>query len=124
MKLHLTTAENFNLITAYRSGYVEINKVGHNSALIVTTNRIITPWHTGDFDSLNEASLVPLIDIKPEVVILGTGEKHRFLRPQHFRNLTELGIPIEYMTTDAACRTFNILVSEGRLVAAALILQG
>lgn len=124
MKLHLTTADHFNLITAYRPGYVEINKIGHEQAIIVTANQIITPWFAGNFEHLTEAAFAPLLEIKPEVVILGTGEKHRFLHPKHSQQLTKNGIPLECMSTDAACRTFNILVSEGRHVAAAIILRG
>jgi uncharacterized protein len=53
---------------------------------------------------------------------LGTGATHRFIRPHLIQALTAAHIPVECMTTDAACRTYNILMAEGRKVAAALIL--
>jgi uncharacterized protein len=56
------------------------------------------------------------------VVLLGTGEKHQFLHPKTVQNLTAQNIPLECMTTVAACRTYNILMSEGRKVAAALLI--
>jgi uncharacterized protein len=124
MKLHLTTAENKNLITAYQLGQVEINKVGYDRSLILTATQIIIDWLTGDFSSLTETAFTPLLAIKPEVVILGTGEKHQFLHPNIYQALTTQGIPLECMTTAAACRTYNILMSEGRHVVAALILRG
>lgn len=124
MKLHLTTAQNDNLITGYGADFIEINKKRYAQNLIVQSNNIIENWHTGEFADLTESSLNQLLDLKPEIVLLGTGEKHQFLHPKMFRKLTESGIPLECMTTAAACRTYNILMSEGRNVAAALILQG
>ena len=126
MKLHLTTAENNNLITAYDMGhaehFVEINNLQYKHNLIVMTNKLILDWPATNFASLNEAHFVQIIGLKPEVVLLGTGEKHQFLHPKIIQKLTEVIIPLECMTTAAACRTYNILMSEGRKVAAMLIL--
>ena len=126
MKLHLTTAENNYLITAYGMGddgrFVEVNKLRYMHNLIVMANKLILDWSATDFFSLTETHLEKILVIKPEVVLLGTGEKHLFLHPKIIKNLTENGIPLECMTTSAACRTYNILMSEGRKVAAMLIL--
>ena len=126
MKLHLTSAENQHLITGYSSGesgrFVEINKQRHTRNLIVMSNKLILDWQATDFSSLSEAEFVQIVDLKPEVVLLGTGEKHQFLHPKIVQKLTENNIPLECMTTAAACRTYNFLMSEGRNVAAALIL--
>ncbi len=91
-------------------------------ALRELADKLVENWQVTDFESLTEKSFDLLLEIKPEVVLLGTGEKHQFLHPKIFRKLTESGIPLECMTTAAACRTYNILMSEGRNVAAALIL--
>ena len=126
MKLHLTSTENQNLITGYGTGengrYVEINKQRHNRNLIVMSNKLILDWQATDFSSLSEADFAQILDLKPEVVLLGTGEKHQFLHPKIVQKLTDNNIPLECMTTAAACRTYNFLMSEGRNVAAALIL--
>lgn len=122
MKLHLTTAENNNLITGYGAGFVEINHQRYASNLIVTADKLVLDWQATDFASLNETHFVQIAALKPEVVLLGTGEKHQFLHPKIIQNLTENGIPLECMTTAAACRTYNILMSEGRNVAAALLI--
>mgnify|MGYP003411270785 CR=1 FL=1 len=127
MKLHLATAENNYLITGYSAEYIEINKARHTRNLIVMADKLILDWHATDFSSLTEAHFAQLLDsnhaaLKPEVVLLGTGEKHQFLHPKVYQNLTVQGIPLECMTTAAACRTYNFLMSEGRNVAAALLI--
>ncbi len=122
MKLHLTTAENNNLITAYSADYIEINKQRYLQNLIVMPQALIQDWQVTCFADLSQESFVQMAAHKPEVVLLGTGETHRFLHPKHYQYLIENGIALECMTTAAACRTYNILMSEGRTVAAALIL--
>ena len=121
MKLHLTTAENNYLITAHGAGFVEINKQQYAHNLIVMADTLILDWQATDFASLSAVHFDVLIELKPEVVLLGTGEKHQFLHPVIYQKLTMQGIPLECMTTAAACRTYNILMSEGRNVTAALL---
>lgn len=122
MKFHLTQAAGYQLITAYGAGWVEINHARHEQSLIVLPGSLITSWQAGDFEQLEVESFRPLLELKPEVVLLGTGSRHRFLHPAKSRELTEAGISLESMTTEAACRTYNILMAEGRQVAAALLI--
>jgi uncharacterized protein len=122
MKLHLTTAENNNLITAYGDGYIAINNQRYTQNLIVLPQSLMLDWQAASFDDLNNDHFKKIIALKPEVVLLGTGAKHLFLHPKHYQDLSALGIALECMTTSAACRTYNILMSEGRNVAAALII--
>ena len=122
MKLHLTTAENNNLITACGEGYIEINKQRYTQNLIVMPQALMQDWQVTSFDELVNEHFTQIAELKPEVVLLGTGATHLFLHPRHHQLLTENGIALECMTTAAACRTYNILMSEGRAVAAAIIL--
>jgi uncharacterized protein len=122
MKLHLTTAENQHLITGYSDSFVEINKQRYAQNLIVMADKLILDWQATDFASLAEAHFAQIVALKPEVVLLGTGEKHQFLHPKIVQKLTEKNIPLECMTTAAACRTYNFLMSEGRTVAAAILI--
>jgi uncharacterized protein len=122
MKLHLTTAENNNLITAYGADYIEINKKRYEQNLIVMPDALILDWQAANFHDLSNEHFIKITGLKPEVVLLGTGATHLFLHPKHYQNLTDSGIALECMTTAAACRTYNILMSEGRTVAAALII--
>jgi uncharacterized protein len=121
MKLHLTTAENSYLITAYGLGFVEINKQKYTQNLIVMPDKLIVDWPATDFPSLCAELFMQIAELKPEVALLGTGETHQFAHPKLYQTLTAQGIPMECMTTAAACRTYNILMSEGRQVAAALL---
>ena len=126
MKLHLISAENNYLITAYGMSdnvrFVEINQQRYMHNLIVMADKLITDWSAADFFCLTEANFAQIVELKPEVVLLGTGEKHQFLNLKLVQKLTKNGIPLECMTTAAACRTYNILMSEGRNVAAMLLL--
>lgn len=127
MKLHLTQSNGNNLITSYGSAWVEINKQRYTSHLLVLPTELIPHWLSSssannDFANLSADNFIAIAALKPEVVLLGTGDKHQFLHPSIYQALTEKGIPLECMTTAAACRTYNILMSEGRNVLAALIL--
>lgn len=120
MELHLTQAENKNLITAYGDGYIEVNKQRYTQPLIIMPEKLITDWSATNFESLSTHDFSNLAALYPEVVLLGTGISHRFAQPKLTKALIENGISVEYMTTHAACRTYNILMSEGRNVTAAL----
>ena len=122
MKLHLTTAENHYLVTGYAENFIEVNKQRYTQSLIVKPDQLITDWPAYDFSSITEESFTRIAGLNAEVVLLGTGKKHQFLHPSIYQILTQNGIPLECMTTAAACRTYNILMSEGRNVLAALIL--
>lgn len=122
MKLHLAGAGGGQLITGYGDGWIDINGTRHTASLIVLPNQLITDWSATDFESLTEAQIAHLAQLKPELALLGTGATHRFLHPRIARPLTEIGVGLECMDTAAACRTYNILMAEGRHVAAALIL--
>lgn len=123
MKLHLTTAEKQNLITGYGDDFIEINRQRYPHNLIVTRENIISEWDCTAFATLKPEHFAVIGHHKPEVVLLGSGATHRFLHPKIYASLTEQGIPLECMNTAAACRTYNILMSEGRNVTAVLCLS-
>ena len=122
MKLHLTQADGQNLITGYSEQWISVNnqRIGHS--LIVAEDQLISDWEITKFEELAAADFEKIAKLKPEVVLLGTGSQHRFIHPRLIQALTEANIAVECMTTNAACRTYNILMSEGRKVVAALIL--
>jgi uncharacterized protein len=122
MKLHLTQADGQNLITGYTAQSISINHRRFEHSVIVLPDQIISDWHTKNFDALSASDFEQIAALKPEVVLLGTGTQHRFIHPRLTQALTDAHIAVECMTTDAACRTYNILMAEGRQVAAALIL--
>ena len=122
MKLHLTRAAGQQLITGYGPGWVEINETRHTSSLVVLPNLLQTDWEVPDFENLNAGHSARSAALQPEVVLLGTGATHRFAHPRIAKPLLDIGVSLESMDTAAACRTYNILMAEGRHVAAALIL--
>ena len=78
-------------------------------------------WDATNPCDLSDRQLNPIFELEPEVVLLGTGASQIFLPPELMMRFYGRGIGVEVMTTDAACRTFNVLVSEGRKVVAALL---
>jgi uncharacterized protein len=81
-----------------------------------------TDWTATDFASLDARHFDYFLDLKPEILLLGTGAKQHFARPELYRELIRARIGIEFMDTPAACRTYNILVAEDRKVVAAVLI--
>ena len=109
------------MFTGHGADYVRLGVVEYRDNVLVTPERVATGWTAGGFDTLTEADFAALAELKPEVVLLGTGASLRFPHPRLTRALTDAGIGVEVMDTPAACRTFNILAAEGRRVAAAVL---
>ncbi len=122
MKLYLAHSEGNYLITGYDKGWVEINKQRYTDSLIVMPSQLIKNWSIANIESIQAEHFEQVANYKPDVVLLGTGSQHKFIHPKLSVALTNLGISLECMSTDAACRTYNILMSEGRNVAACLLL--
>jgi uncharacterized protein len=120
VKLHATRASGVNTITGYGEGYVMVNGERRASSVVVMPDRI-EPWDRKEFSQLTEADFQFLKDLGAEIVLLGTGARQRFPHPRLTAALAQAGIGLEVMDTQAACRTYNILVAEERKVAAALL---
>jgi uncharacterized protein len=123
LKLHADPLTHLNTVTAYGPGFVEINKVRHDGNLVVAPDRPLVRWTATTFDALSADHFSALLEFKPEVVLLGTGARQRFPHPALTRPLTAAHIGVEAMDTPAACRTYNILMAEGRRVVAAFIVE-
>lgn len=121
VKLHITPNAGLNLFTAYGDDYVAVNHEKHRSSLIVLPDRLLAAWTSASVGSLQEADMQTLLGLGVEVVLLGTGKRLRFPAPALMRPFAPAGIGLEVMDLQAACRTYNILASEGRKVAAALL---
>lgn len=121
MKLHADPLTRLNTVTAYGAGFVEINKVRHDRSIVLCPESPVAPWSAASFETLRADDLAALLVFAPEVVLLGTGERQRFPPPQLLRPLAQARIGVEVMSTPAACRTYNILMAEGRRVLAALL---
>lgn len=122
MKFTLADEGDNYIIRSYDPGEVVINEYRHTGSVIVTPKRLIGDWPPQSFAELTPQHFLALIDLNPQLVILGTGATQLFPDPALYATLIEQGIGIEIMATPAACRTYNILVAEGRKVVAALLL--
>ncbi|MGH8693298.1 MAG: Mth938-like domain-containing protein [Burkholderiales bacterium] len=122
MKLHLARSDNQNTFTGYGEGYVMVNAVRYERSLVVLPDRPVETWAVSRVDTLREEDLEFLACLGVEIVLLGTGKSLRFVHPRLLQSLARGRVGVEVMDTPAACRTYNILVAEGRKVAAALIL--
>ena len=122
MKFHLTKAAGRNLFTGYGDGYVSINDQRYTHPVIVAPEGDVVAWEAQAFDAIRPQHFEVLLEQRPELVILGTGASHRFPKPEVIRPLVTTGIGFEAMDTKAACRTYNILMAEGRHVVAAILI--
>jgi uncharacterized protein len=95
----------------------------HAGNVVVPATGDIRRWSVADFSSLEPQHFDELVAGAPELVLFGSGARLRFVAPALLRGLIERRIGIETMDTAAACRTFNVLVSEGRSVVAALLME-
>ena len=121
MKIEREQAEGRNLFTGYGEGYVAVNGTRHTASLLVSGERLVTDWPAGSLEELKPDHLAAIVELKPEIVLLGSGASFRFPEPSLLAPLHKAGIGVEVMDTPAACRTYNILLGEGRNVLAALI---
>jgi uncharacterized protein len=121
VKIERDQAEGRNTFTGYGEGYVEVNRKRHFASLVVSGERVVTDWPAASLEALSADHLAAIAELKPEIVLLGTGSTFRFPEPQLLAPLQKAGIGVEVMDTPAACRTYNILLGEGRDVVAALI---
>ena len=124
MKIERDQTEGRNTFTGYGEGYVEVNRKRHFASLVVSGERVVTDWPAASLEALSADHLAAIAELKPEIVLLGTGSTFRFPEPQLLAPLQKAGIGVEVMDTPAACRTYNILLGEGRDVVAALIVEG
>ena len=124
MKLHSTQTQQYQTITGYENDWVEINAQRFGHSLVVLPETLPQAWSVTAFDQLQPSDFDLLAAMKPDLVILGTGERQRFAAARLTANLMAQRIGVECMDNQAACRTYNILMAEGRKVALAVILPG
>ena len=123
MKLHSSSTQQYQTVTGYFEGGVEINAAPFDYSLTVMPEVPPRPWPVGAFEDLTEAHFEAIAAESPDVVILGTGARQRFVHPRLLASLSARRIGVECMDNQAACRTYNILMGEGRKVILALIIQ-
>ena len=109
------------VIRAYGDGLITIGARQFSQSLILTRDRLVTDWRPQQVAELRHEDFEPVLEILPEVLVLGTGSSLKFPSPALTARLLQAGIGVEVMDTAAACRTYNILLLEQRNVVAALL---
>ena len=107
-------------IQGYQEGRITVNNQTYINSLIVMPEWLLAPWQVEALEDLVSNHFDVLLPHHPQLVILGTGKTSCFPHPQVFSALIDHKIGFEIMSTSAACRTYTLLMAEGRNVAAAL----
>lgn len=120
MKFTLESAGGANLVRGWEAGALRINQHTYTGSVVVTADALVEVALV-EGDTLDEDALAPALTLEPEILIVGTGAARRTPPARLVASLAQRGIGIEVMDTVAAARTYNVLVGEGRRVAALLI---
>ncbi|HEX4781596.1 MAG TPA: Mth938-like domain-containing protein [Usitatibacter sp.] len=123
MKISRDSSGGRNAFTGYGEGYVEVNAKRYTSSLVVSGDRLVTDWPAASIEALTADHLAAIVELAPEIALIGTGSAFRFPEQPILAPLHKARIGVEVMDTPAACRTYNILLAEGRNVVAALIVD-
>ena len=123
MKFNLDQPATIYVVRGYGPGTIRIGDRSYTRSLIVTATRLIEDWRPPSIGDLRVTDLEPLIELRPEVLLIGSGARQVFPDRATLAALYASRLGFEIMDTGAACRTYNVLAAEGRNVAAALIVE-
>ena len=122
MKLTDETTPGTNFVRAYGAGEIRVGETVLRRSCVLSADRLIPDWRPQQFEDLQAQDLDAVLALDPEIIVLGTGARQRFPAPELLTKVFARGVGCEVMDTGAACRTYNVLVSEDRKVVAALLL--
>lgn len=120
MQFNLDNGDATFQVKSYDKGLITVNDHTYDYPILVMPKHLVAPWGPKSFEELKTADFELILTYKPKIFILGTGEQHRFPPTHLYAALINHNIGIEIMDTKAACRTYTILMAEGREVAAGL----
>ena len=124
MKLHRDNPYAQNRIRGYGAGEIRINDTIHHQSLIVGPQALELEDLPANLAVLEARHLDRLLAHTPEIILLGTGSRLVFPPRELMLTVQARGVGMEVMDTGAACRTFNVLLAEDRMVVALLLLDG
>lgn len=122
MKLSQDYSPGTNVIHSYADGKIQVNNQLFSRSLLISNTLLIADWNITDVEQMSHADWQAILAHQPEVILIGTGESLIFPHPSNYAPAIEQGIGVEFMDSGAACRTYNILLSEDRFVIAGIIL--
>lgn len=122
VKLHQNPRPITHLVTGFGDGYLQIGERRITRTAVLAPGTLLEEWGAASLDQLAAADFAQLTGLGVQILLLGTGPAQQFPHPSLLRPLIDAGVGVEVMDTLAAARTYNILVAEGRSVAAVLML--
>jgi len=112
-----------NQIRSYQQGSILVNDKTYNESIIVAPKIPVRIWAPQAYTELKVEHLSFIAELKPQIVLFGTGHKMLFPCPEIRLAIQKMQLGVEFMDTAAACRTYNILLAEDRNVVAALLIN-
>ena len=109
-------------VSGYEDGAILVNGNAKTASFIISLEKLIDDWAPTHIDELGTQHMQPLLELQPELVLIGTGQTLKFPAIEHYACLIQHNIGVEIMDSAAACRTYNILLGEGRKVVAGIII--
>ncbi|NDY90614.1 Mth938-like domain-containing protein [Ideonella livida] len=122
MKFQPDRLDGVNAVSRLETGRIWVLLQPFEHGVVVPWQGAVSDWPARQAEDIQADHLQALVALQPELVILGTGARQRFLSASVLRPLIEARIGYELMDTAAACRTYNVLVNEGRRAVGAFIL--
>jgi uncharacterized protein len=109
------------LVRSYTPGELRVGEEVLTRSCVLRADQLLRDWRPQSVEDVTLVDLEPVLALDPEIVVFGVGARQQFLRPELMAAMLARGVGCEVMTTEAACRTYNVLVSEDRRVVAALM---
>ena len=123
IELQLENHPSGYCVGSFVDNVILIGKVRYTSSLIVTPKQVVRDWPPQHPDQLTIDDFRMILDLEPELILVGTGNVLRFPDSVLLKGVIRAGIGIDFMDSSAACRTYNILATEGRHVVAGIIID-
>ncbi|MFL6619671.1 MAG: Mth938-like domain-containing protein [Povalibacter sp.] len=123
MKLTDNSRAAINVVRAYAPGEIRVGEDVMRQSFLLSADRLVTDWRPQSVTELRIEDLQPIFELDPEIVVLGSGTRQKFPEHSLLAQILSRGIGCEVMDTGAACRTYNVLVSEDRRAVAALFVN-
>ena len=123
MQLQLDSNENIEIIVSVHDDYIDTRKTRLTESFLITPGEIIPQWRPKRSTDIRSADLEGLLSTEAEIYLVGTGRDQYFPRALELQSFIRLGKAVDFMNSRAACYTYNLLASEGRKVAAAIIIE-
>ena len=120
MLIQKETNPNILSIKNYQPGLINVSGREFNTTIVLTENRVSELEPFVQFQELSSELLSTLVEDETELLLVGSGEHHKFIPPETTFSLLKSGVAVESMSTRNACHTYQVLAHEGRKVVALL----